>query len=211
MHIAPKHFGQAGLATLTLFAATQASAHHPMGGQTPETFWQGMLSGIGHPVIGLDHLAFIVVVGLLAFALGSRAGRLIVPGVFALATVAGALAHVQAAALPMVETVVALSVLLGGLLVAARVELSTLLLALGVAGFGLFHGFAYGEAIIGAESTPLVAYLGSFALTQFALISGMAFGLTALAARSERLPRVIQGTGAAAAVGGGALLALNLA
>ena len=34
---------------------------------------------------------------------------------------------------------------------------------------GLFHGWAYGQAIIGAESTPLLAYLLSFSLTQYFL------------------------------------------
>ncbi len=39
-----------------------ARAHHPMGGQTPETFSQGLLSGFGHPIIGIDHLAFLIVI-----------------------------------------------------------------------------------------------------------------------------------------------------
>ena len=34
---------------------------------------------------------------------------------------------------------------------------------------GLFHGHAYGEAIFGAESTPLVAYLAGFGVTQYAI------------------------------------------
>ncbi len=39
-------------------------AHHVMGGRMPATFAEGLLSGLGHPVIGIDHLAFIVAVGL---------------------------------------------------------------------------------------------------------------------------------------------------
>jgi urease accessory protein len=31
---------------------------------------------------------------------------------------------------------------------------------------GIFHGYAYGEAIIGAEMSPLAAYLVSFTLIQ---------------------------------------------
>ena len=55
----------------SLALAAPAYAHHPMGGTTPTTFTEGLLSGFGHPVLGLDHLAALVVVGLLA----SRAGK----------------------------------------------------------------------------------------------------------------------------------------
>ena len=40
-----------------------AWGHHFMEGGLPETFAQGFLSGLGHPVIGLDHAAFIVAAG----------------------------------------------------------------------------------------------------------------------------------------------------
>ena len=44
-------------ALLVLMVAVPAYAHHPMGGVTPSSFGEGLLSGIGHPIIGLDHLA----------------------------------------------------------------------------------------------------------------------------------------------------------
>jgi len=31
-----------------------------MGGKTPSTFADGILSGLGHPIIGPDHLAFLI-------------------------------------------------------------------------------------------------------------------------------------------------------
>ena len=34
-----------------------AFAHHLMGGRTPATFGEGILSGLDHPIIGLDHFA----------------------------------------------------------------------------------------------------------------------------------------------------------
>ena len=43
-----------------------AWAHHAMDMALPQTFSQGLLSGLGHPVIGIDHLAAIVGVGMLA-------------------------------------------------------------------------------------------------------------------------------------------------
>jgi hypothetical protein len=61
--------GRASLGVLTLGAmllATPASAHHAMGGATPSNLWEGLLSGLAHPVIGLDHLAFVIAAGLIA-------------------------------------------------------------------------------------------------------------------------------------------------
>ena len=43
-----------------IVAGVPAEAHHVMGGRMPSTFMEGLLSGLGHPVVGLDHLAFIV-------------------------------------------------------------------------------------------------------------------------------------------------------
>ena len=50
------------------FVSAPAFAHHVMGGLMPATFGEGILSGLGHPVIGLDHLAAVIAVGCLAAA-----------------------------------------------------------------------------------------------------------------------------------------------
>lgn len=55
---------------LLLASTCAALAHHAMGGQLPQTFGQGLLSGIGHPVIGVDHFAFVVAVGIVAALAG---------------------------------------------------------------------------------------------------------------------------------------------
>ena len=54
------------LATLCLMVATPALAHHPLGGLPMETFRHGVLSGLGHPVLGFDHLFFVLAAGLAA-------------------------------------------------------------------------------------------------------------------------------------------------
>ena len=60
-----RHFHRMLAAGVLLIAANlPASAHHLMGGKTPTTFTDGILSGLGHPIIGVDHLAFLVAVGL---------------------------------------------------------------------------------------------------------------------------------------------------
>jgi len=173
--------------------AGSAQAHHAMDGALPATFSQGLLSGLAHPVIGLDHLAFIAAAGLIA---GIAGLGLALPLVFVLASVAGVFLHLQLVDLPAAELVIALSVVCAGLLLAAaprslgRGAAGTGLWAGLFAVAGLFHGYAYGEAIVGAESTPLWAYLAGLAVIQAliavgvaALASGRSWSSAALAPR----------------------------
>ena len=51
-----------------------------MDGALPPTFMEGLLSGLGHPLIGVDHAAFIVATGFLLALLKDGLG-----GVLALA------------------------------------------------------------------------------------------------------------------------------
>src|SRR5437773_10723423 len=134
-----------------------AWAHHFMGGGLPETFAQGFLSGMGHPVIGLDHAAFIVAAGF--FLALVEAG---IWGVLALVvgTLLGAALHLSGFGLPGAEVGVALSVILIGGLVTARRRVGLSLLAGGLALAGLLHGYAYAESIFGAQAAPL-AEIGS--------------------------------------------------
>ena len=161
----------AGLSALILSFTTSAFAHHPMGGKTPSNAMEGLLSGIGHPIIGVDHLAFIVAVGIAAVLVGSR---FLSPLAFIIATLAGTALHLASVSLPVVEVAIAVSlVVLGAVVFMGRKIPATALAALFTVA-GLFHGFAYGEAIFGAESTPLVTYLVGFGVTQYliAIIAG---------------------------------------
>jgi urease accessory protein len=188
--------GLAWLATPSL-----ASAHHAMGGATPATFTQGLLSGIGHPVIGFDHLAFVIAAGI-ATALIAR--RLLLAAVFVIATAIGCLGKVAfGITLPVAEFVIAASVVaVGGLVMSGRAASAPVYAAL-FAIAGLFHGSAYAESIVGAEATPLVAYLIGFAMIQFTLIVCAAWFTRALVKGADRLttePRlagaVVAGVGA---------------
>lgn len=156
-----------GLAAIApLLLAAPAMAHHPFGGEAPKNILQGLLSGLGHPVIGLDHLAFVIAVGLLAAVL--RRGML-VPIVFLLAAVAGTGLHLAELTLPAPELVISASVLLFGLLAVTCRPLNTPAVMALAAIAGIFHGYAYGEAIIGAEPMPIVAYLAGFTGIQGAI------------------------------------------
>jgi urease accessory protein len=149
-----------------LFNALPAMAHHAMDGGMPTNFGEGFLSGLAHPIIGLDHFAFIVSIGLLAVL--KRQGILI-PAAFVVAAMAGTGIHLTQLNIPGVELIVSGSILLFGVLLVMKDSPNTF----GIAGLaaiaGLFHGYAYGESIFGAEMTLLVAYLMGFSTIQLVI------------------------------------------
>jgi len=190
-----------GAAALPVTAGA-ALAHHPMGGQTPSTFGEGLLSGIGHPLLGFDHLAFVIAVGLIAAMLPARRAALM-PLAYVAAMAAGLLLHVGGVILPAAEWVIMLSVITLGALVARGQRLSPVWMAGLFAFAGLFHGFAFAEAIIGAEPTPVVAYVIGLAGTQYA-IALVAFALArAAVGRGETTPAGVR-------IAGGVLAGVGL-
>lgn len=150
---------------LGLLAAPQpALAHHASGGKIPSNFFEGFVSGLAHPVIGLDHLAFVVAIGLLA--VGQVRGVLLPMG-FVIAAMAGTGIHLLKLDLPASEVAIAVSVIAFGAMLVGQNRPNWLVLVLLSAIAGLFHGYAYGEAIVGAQMAPLVAYLLGFTLIQY--------------------------------------------
>jgi urease accessory protein len=154
-----------------LVVASPASAHHAMGGKMPSTFFEGFLSGLAHPVIGVDHLAFIVAIGLFA---ALKPQGLVIPIAFVLSAMLGTGIHLLGITLPVVELIVSGSILLFGILLALKNSPNILIMVALSAIAGLFHGYAYGEAIFGAQTTALVAYLVGFTVIQL-VISSAAF------------------------------------
>ena len=196
---------QISILSLLALLPLPAAAHHPMDGAMPQTLWQGFASGIGHPVIGLDHLAFLLTAGVLAAALPRGEAFRAMAG-FLAAGMLGLTLHMAGIGYGMTEALVAASVLLAGvaLLVVKRVSAPALLTGLALA--GLFHGHAFAEAVIGAEATPILAYLAGLAVIQGALMLG-AMALTRQATRARWLRPAM---GAAASVAGVGFLLVAL-
>jgi urease accessory protein len=164
---ATRTFQLAGLGLVGMLLSIQpALAHHAMENQVPANWAEGLLSGLAHPVIGLDHLAFVVAIGLLAaITQQGMAPILAFLGTAALGTGI----HLLGFDLPMPEILIALSVLALGVMLAFSQKLP-LPAFLGFAALaGLFHGYAYGESIVGAEATPIAAYLIGFTLIQLVI------------------------------------------
>ncbi len=157
----------AGAVALFQLATSAAHAHHPTGGMMPTTFWHGLLSGVGHPIIGPDHLAFVIGIGLLA---GIAGFGLALPALFVVAMLAGLKLHILGVNLPYAEVLIAASVVLVGIAVWRRRSSAGPWLEGGLFSLaGLLHGHAYAEAVIGAEAGPLSAYVIGLALTQMAI------------------------------------------
>jgi urease accessory protein len=190
-----------------VMAATPAAAHHVMDGKLPSTFMEGVLSGLGHPVIGPDHLAFIIAIGFAAALVPAGVGLI---GAFVAASTLGVVVHLGAWNLPVVETLVAASVVAAGALVASgRSAGSGAWVAL-VAAAGLFHGYAFGESIVGAERGVLGAYLLGLAIIAAVIALGVRALVAQLAVEDGRQPRLVRAGGLVIGIVGVALLASSL-
>src|SRR5258708_6601805 len=132
MRISPKVL----MATILLLP-TAASAHPALYQHT-----HAFAAGVIHPFTGLDHLLAMISVGLLASQKGGRALWLW-PGTFVATMIVGGILGMEGFALPLIETTIAASLLVLGLMIAT---MTTLPVAAGIgliALFGLFHGNAH--------------------------------------------------------------------
>ncbi|MEQ8442816.1 MAG: HupE/UreJ family protein [Alphaproteobacteria bacterium] len=156
-----------------LLSATPALAHHPLGGMPMETFAHGLLSGIGHPILGFDHLFFVLLVGVAALF---TTRKYMSPAAYIAAMLIGCLAMSQGVGLPAKEIVIGLSLLvLGGIVLSGR-ALAFAPALLVFAGFGLFHGSAFGDTLAGQEGgiggAVLIGYLIGLGVVQYAIAVG---------------------------------------
>lgn len=138
----------------------------------------GFLAGWVHPFTGLDHLAAMVAVGLWsALTTQDRDGwrsSLWSPAWFAGCLLAGALLGWQGLQLGGVEPMIAASLLVTGLLLAARQALPRGVAAWTVGGFAVFHGLAHGAELpaSGAAATLLGLLLATATLHALGLAAG---------------------------------------
>jgi urease accessory protein len=185
---------KAALVLAILAVADPAFAHHVMDGRQAATFGEGLLSGLGHPVIGLDHFAAVVAIGCLAAA--HRTGPYLVIG-YIVAMMLGVGAHLMGASVPAAELLVALTVLALGVALLLDRGLSPAVALTAFALVGLIHGYALGESIYGAERTPLIAYLIGLAVIQGAISLGAMLVARAVLRRADVVTLRLVGAGIA--------------
>jgi urease accessory protein len=154
------------------FLPALAQAHPGLPGHT-----HGFANGLAHPLTGLDHICAMIAVGLWAAQRGGRA-LWAVPLAFVSVMVLGGILGMACGALPFVETGIATSVLVLGVLIAASVRLPLLMSVFIVGVFALFHGFAHGAEMPATASG--LAYGTGFILATAGLhLTGIGTGLAA--------------------------------
>lgn len=111
----------------------------------------GFLSGVRHPISGLDHVLAMIAVGLWGAQLGAPAIWLL-PVTFPMVMALGAMMGLLGIPLPGVEIGVAVSALVLGTMVLAE-KRPALWIAAGVIGFfAVFHGHAHGVELPAGQS-----------------------------------------------------------
>lgn len=162
--------GRTLLLTCIILSFSTLAYGHEGGGITG-----GFVSGFLHPILGWDHVAAMVAVGLWGAFLGSPA-IWILPVVFPLVMAFGGALGVMGVPVPSVETGIAVSAIVLGAMVAFALRPPLWLAAVLVGGFAIFHGHAHGTELPGAAN-PLAYSAGFVISTGLLHLSGIAFGL----------------------------------
>ncbi len=134
----------------------------------------GFASGFTHPLLGPDHVIAMVAVGLWGVFLGKPAIWLL-PIVFPLVMAFGGALGVAGVPVPAVETGIALSGLVLGLMVAFAVRAPLWVAAILVGFFAIFHGHAHGTELPDATS-PMAYSVGFVIATGLLHLCGIVFG-----------------------------------
>ncbi|MGB8621829.1 MAG: HupE/UreJ family protein, partial [Paracoccaceae bacterium] len=173
------------LALLLTLAASAAAAHTGAGVQG------GLTSGFTHPLFGWDHVAAMVAVGLWGAFLGAPA-IWVLPVVFPLVMAFGGALGVAGVPLPSVETGIALSGVVLGLLVALAVRAPLWIAAVLVGAFAIFHGHAHGTELPEAAN-PFAFALGFVLATGMLHLAGIGFGFLTAVPRGQYAVRAAGG------------------
>jgi urease accessory protein len=156
----------------------------------------GFLSGLLHPMLGLDHLLAMAAIGFWSVRQSTtmkNATPLFVVG----GMILGAGLSWGGLSMPGVETGITFSVLVAGILIATLAKMPTAVGGSLVGAFMLFHGFAHGAEM--PAGATLAAYLAGFSIGTLA-ITFVGRGLGSLMLRADS--RFSRGVGGALAVVG---------
>jgi urease accessory protein len=137
----------------------------------------GFVGGFAHPIFGPDHVVAMVAVGLWGAFLGAPA-IWVLPIVFPLVMACGGVLGILGVPLPGVETGIALSAVVLGLMVALAARPPLWVAAVLVGAFAIFHGHVHGAEL--PPGADVVAYsVGFVVATGMLHLAGIAFGLLA--------------------------------
>lgn len=155
---------------------------HPLGAEGT-----GLISGLVHPFVGIDHLLAMIAVGIWAGQLGGKSVWQL-PLAFIGAMVLGSSLGFLGLSLPMVEPVIASSVLVLGLIIAGSVRLSLFAVTCVVGFFALFHGVAHGLELPHTAS-PILYGIGFILATS--LLHGLGIGFVRGSSQYQIIQRLL--------------------
>lgn len=135
----------------------------------------GFLSGMSHPVSGLDHVVAMIAVGLWGAQLGMPA-IWILPVAFPMMMAVGGMLGLIGMPLPGVEIGIALSAVVLGALVLGRIRLPLAAAVVIVGFFAVFHGHAHGTELPAGQNALLYS-LGFVIATGLLHAVGITIGL----------------------------------
>ena len=149
----------------------------------PQTAWShigsseagGFLTGLQHPISGLDHVVAMLAVGLWGAQLG-RPALWMLPVVFPVMMAVGGNLGLMGIPLPGVEVGIAVSAVVLGFMVLAEARLTINMAMLVVAFFAIFHGHAHGTELPAGQSGLLYS-IGFVAATGCLHAMGIVIGL----------------------------------
>lgn len=101
------------------------------------------VSGMVHPILGIDHLLAMVAVGFFAAMIGGQA-RWVYPASFVAAMLAGGFLGFGGAELPIIEPAILASIVVLGAAIAFALRPPLPLTCGVIALFGMAHGYAHG-------------------------------------------------------------------
>ncbi|MCU1718776.1 HupE/UreJ family protein [Pseudomonas sp. 5P_3.1_Bac2] len=180
--------------SLALFLTPAVAFAHPGHHES------GLLAGLSHPLLGLDHLLAMFAVGLWA-AQQRGAARWALPLTFVASMLLGGLLGFEGLSFNYIEGGITASVLAFGLLVAVAIRLPMIIALSLTALFALTHGVAHGLEL--PELASPASYALGFVLATAALHAA-GYGLVRLLPQAAA--GVIRVLGALAAAGGAWML-----
>lgn len=133
-----------------------------------------LMSGLLHPLTGVDHLLVLMSVGICAAKQGGKALWLYPCLFFALMTV-GALMNAYAVYVPFIEPLITLSIVFFGLLVSVNPKKLADILFVGISFFAIFHGYAH-AAEVPADSSRAVYFSALILMSLLICLSGYLIG-----------------------------------
>ena len=154
--------------SLILIVPNLALSHHPLNGSIMQNFNDGFLSGIGHPVLGLDHLMFILGVGFISYFSKKFFNYSFS---FITGTFLGMFSLIYGLYLPFYDIIISVALICLGYLLLPKKQYNYKGLIFSF--FGIFHGWAYGSILLDSPSINLKVLSGysiGLLLTQLSII-----------------------------------------